>query len=244
MRSSNVSQTDLESLWSARPGNNGPKVRVLVADDHALFRQSLSNVLCSVQDIEIVEEASDGDEAVEKASNVKPDLVLMDVELPGLSSFDAAKRIHQNAPQTKTLFVSNHEDEQYLIESLKSDAVGYISKDSPTTELVQAVREAASGGMYLSPRMLAHVVHDYHQRPKAPVAAGPSGLTVREREVLKCLAEGRSVKQIAHDWGLSVKTIEAHKCNLMRKLSIHRKVHLVRYALQNRIINPACDPQR
>lgn len=229
----------MESLWSARPGNNGPKVRVLVADDHALFRQSLSNVLCSVQDIEIVEEASHGDEAVEKASKVKPDLVLMDVEMPGLCSFDAAKRIHENAPQTKTLFVSIHEDEQYLIESLKSGAVGYILKDSPTTELVQAVREAASGGMYLSPRMLAHVVHDYHQRPKAPVA-GPSGLTVREREVLKRLAEGRSVREIAREWGLSVKTIEAHKSNLMRKLSIHKKVHLVRYALQKRIINLSC----
>lgn len=226
-----------ESVERQPEGHHKSKFSVLLTDDHALFRQSLANLLSGEPDIEVVAQASNASEAVEKASMLKPDLVLMDVDMPGLSSFEAVRQIKRNVPGTKMLLVTMHDDEDYLMQGLQAGAIGYVLKDSPVVQLLQALRDAVTGGSFLSPRMLSHLVDDLRERPKSRGQQNSSSnLTPREHEVLKALAEGKSVKEIAGDWNLSVKTIEAHKFNLMRKLNIRNKAQLVLYAVQTKVI--------
>jgi two-component system, NarL family, response regulator NreC len=218
-----------------------PPLRVLLADDHTLFRHGITNLLTSEPDIRVVGEAANGGAAVEKAVELRPDLVLMDVGMPGLSSFEAARQIKKNRPETKILFLTMYDDEDYLVESMEAGASGYVLKDSPALQLVAAIRDVCRGGSYLSPRMLSQLVDDFRGRIKGSGARQPrfATLTSREREVLKILAEGLSVKEIASDLNLSAKTVEAHKFNLMRKLDIHNKAQLVQYAIQKKIIKIA-----
>jgi len=171
------------------------------------------------------------------AADLRPDVVLMDIGMPGLSSFDAARQISKNRPETKILFLTMYDDEDYLVECMEVGAAGYVLKDSPALQLVAALRDVHHGGSYLSPRMLAQLVDDFRSRVKlANRLPRFATLTSREKEVLKLLAEGSSVKEIAANLNLSVKTVEAHKFNLMRKLDIHNKAQLVQYAIQKKII--------
>jgi two-component system response regulator NreC len=161
----------------------------------------------------------------------------MDVSMPGMSCFEATRQIRKARPEVKVLFLTMYDDEDYLIESMEVGASGYVLKDSPSTQLSAAVRDVHRGGSYLSPRMLSQLVDDFRSRVKTQTRTPRfATLTNREREVLKMLAEGNSVKEIAGDLNLSVKTIEAHKFNLMRKLDIHNKAQLVQYAIQKKII--------
>jgi len=213
------------------------KIRVLLADDHTLFRQGVRRLLNSETDMEVAGEVSNASEAVEKVSELRPDVVLLDVAMPGSSSFEAARQIKRNRPETKVLFLTMYDDEDYLVEAMEVGASGYILKDSPATQLLAAVRDVQRGGSYLSPRMLAQLVDDFRTRVKTSTRAPRfSTLTPREKEVIKMLAEGQSVKEIACALNLSVKTVEAHKFNLMRKLDIHNKAQLVQYAIQKKII--------
>lgn len=213
------------------------RTRVLIADDHTLFRQGIRTLLSNEPDIEIVGEASNGNEAILLTEQFRPDLVLMDVSMPGLSSFEATRQLKRVRPDLKVLFLTMYDDEDYLLESMQAGASGYILKDSPTEQLLSGIRDVQNGGSYLSPRMLAQLVDDFRTRMKSS-APQPrlASLTSREKEVLKLLAEGNSVKEIATGLNLSVKTIEAHKFNLMRKLDIHNKAQLVQYAIQKKII--------
>jgi DNA-binding NarL/FixJ family response regulator len=213
------------------------KIRVLLADDHTLFRQGIGSLLGRDGDIEVVGEVSNSGDAVNQCSELRPDLVLIDISMPGISSFDAARQIKKTRPETKVLFVSMYDDEDYLGQALESGASGYVLKDTAAPELMTAIREVARGGSHLSPRMMARLVDDFRGRVKGPSQVARFGtLTTREREVLKMLAEGKSVKEIASDLNLSTKTIEAHKFNLMRKLDLHNKTQLVHYAVQKKII--------
>ncbi len=213
------------------------KIKVLLADDHTLFRQGIRTLISAEPDMEVVAEASNGGEAVEKAAETRPDLVLMDIGMPGLSSFEATRQIKKNRPDTKVLFLTMYDDEDYLVEGMEVGANGYVLKDSPAQQLLSAMRDVMRGGSYLSPRMLSQLVDDFRSRIKSANRLPRfATLTAREREVLKLLAEGNSVKEIACDLNLSVKTIEAHKFNLMRKLDIHNKAQLVQYAIQKKII--------
>ncbi len=213
------------------------KIRVLLADDHTLFRQGIRTLISAEPDMEIVGEAPNGGDAIEKATEMKPDLVLMDIGMPGLSSFEATRQIRKNRPETKVLFLTMYDDEDYLVEGMEVGASGYVLKDSPSQQLVAAMRDVIRGGSYLSPRMLSQLVDDFRNRVKSANRLPRfATLTAREREVLKMLAEGNSVKEIACDLNLSVKTVEAHKFNLMRKLDIHNKAQLVQYAIQKKII--------
>jgi len=217
-----------------------PKLRVLLTDDHALFRQGIRTLLSLEPDMEVIGEASSASEAVELGRRLRPDIVLMDIGMSGMSSFEATRLIRKERPETRVVFLSMYDDEDYLAECLEIGASGYILKESQSDQLLAGIREVGCGGSYLSPRLLTRLVNDYRAMGHSPVRQPRFGsLTKREREVLKMLAEGRSVKEIAGDFDLSVKTIEAHKFNLMRKLDIHNKAQLVQYAIQKKVIRIA-----
>jgi two-component system, NarL family, response regulator NreC len=213
------------------------KIRVLLTDDHTLFRQGIRTLLLAEDDMEIAGEASSGAEAVELAAKARPDVALMDIGMPGMSSFEAARLIRKHRPETRIVFLSMYDDEEYLAECVEMGANGYILKDSPADQLVTAIREAHRGGSSLSPRMLSKLVDDF-RNPGASRLRGRerNTLTTREREILKMLAEGKSSKELAAEFKVSVKTIEVHKFNLMRKLNIHNRAQLVQYAIQRKLV--------
>ena|SRR5579883_333953 len=210
-----------------------PRIRVVIADDHTLFRQGIKNLLSAENDLEVVGEASNAGDLAAIVAQTRPDTVLMDIGMPGLSSFEAARAIRKEYPSTRVIFLSMYDDEDYVAECVEIGAAGYVLKDSPVDQLLTAIREVSRGGTFLSPRLLSRLVDGFRMNGRErPFGA----LTKREREILKMLAEGRSVKEIASAFDLSVKTIEAHKFNLMRKLDIHNKAQLVQYAIQKKII--------
>src|SRR5450755_5044601 len=140
------------------------KIRIMLADDHTLFRQGIRTLISAEADMEVVGEAPNGGEAVEKANEVRPDVVLMDIGMPGLSSFEATRQIRKNRPETKVLFLTMYDDEDYLVECMEVGAGGYVLKDSPATQLVSAIPDVNRGGSYLSPRMLSQLVDDFRTR--------------------------------------------------------------------------------
>ena len=213
------------------------RIRVLLTDDHTLFRQGMKTLISAESDMEVVAEAANGSDAITRAAETKPDVVLMDIGMPGLSSFEATRQIRKNRPEAKVLFLTMYDDEDYLVECMEVGASGYVLKDSPAAQLLIALRDVHRGGSYLSPRMLSQLVDDFRSRIKtAHRMPRFATLTTREKEILKFLAEGNSVKEIACTLNLSVKTVEAHKFNLMRKLDIHNKAQLVQYAIQKKVI--------
>ncbi len=219
------------------------KIRVLLTDDHTLFREGIRTLLAEQSDIEVVGEAANGTEAVQKVGPMRADVVLMDIGMPGLSSFEATRQIRKVRPETKILFLTMYDDEDYLVECMEVGGSGYVLKDSPASHLLAAIRDIYRGGSYLSPKMLSQLVNDFcsrikttHRQPRFAT------LTPREKEILKFLAEGQSVKEIAAHRNLSAKTVEAHKFNLMRKLDLHNKAQLVHYAVQKKIIRIPIGP--
>ena len=188
-------------------------------------------------DLAVVGEAATAGEALAKVRELKPDVVLMDIGMPGLSSFEAARVIEKSFPTTRLIFLTMYEDEEYLLQCLDVGASGYVLKDAPAPRLLNAVREVHQGRKYLSPQVVEKLVDDFRSRSTgSPGMARSATLTPREREVVKMIAEGNSVREIAGTLGLSMKTIEAHKFNLMRKLNIHNKAQLVTYAIQKKIV--------
>lgn len=214
-------------------------IRVFLTDDHTLFRQGIRSLIAAEPDMEPVGEAASASEALPKISLLRPDIVLMDISMPGLSSFDATREIRRERPETKVLFLTMYDDEDYLAECVEAGASGYILKDSPAEQLLTAVREVYNGGSYLSPRMLSYLVNDFRSQNRGERTPRLGALTRREKEILKYLAEGSSVKEIAARLNLSVKTVEAHKFNLMRKLDLHNKAQLVQYAIRKKVIQLA-----
>src|SRR5689334_13111896 len=181
------------------------KIRVFLTDDHTLFRQGIRTLLSAEPDIEIIGEAPNAGETVESAPDLRPDVVLLDISMPGMSSFQAIRELHKVRPDIKVLLLTMYDDEDYLAEGMEAGADGYILKDSPAEHLLLAIREVHRGGSYMSPKMLAHLVDDFRSRARAehPVPRFDT-LTGREKEVLKLLAEGNSVKEIANDLDLSL----------------------------------------
>ncbi len=214
-----------------------PKIRVLLTDDHTLFRQGIRTLLSAEPDLEVAGEAGNAADAVNMARQVRPDVVLMDIGMAGMSSFEATRQIRKERPDTRVVFLSMYDDEDYLAECVDMGAAGYILKESPAEQLLTAIREVHRGGSFLSPRLLTRLVDGFRTHGRGPVRQPRFGtLTKRELEILKMLAEGKSVKEIATSFDLSVKTVEAHKFNLMRKLDIHNKAQLVQYAIQKKVI--------
>jgi DNA-binding NarL/FixJ family response regulator len=202
-----------------------------------MFRQGVRTLLSAEPDLEVTGEAKDAAEAVSMSRQNHPDVVLMDIGMTGMSSFEATRVIRKERPETRVVFLSMYDDDEYLAECVSIGASGYILKESPAEQLLTAIREVHRGGSYLSPRLLTRLVDDLRTQGREPIRQPRFGtLTKREREILKMLAEGQSVKEIATAFELSVKTVEAHKFNLMRKLDIHNKAQLVQYAIQKKII--------
>ena len=211
-------------------------IRLTIVDDHMSFHEDLRRVLAGEPDLELVGEASDTVQGHEQARELRPDVVLMDIKTPGMSSLEVARLIARDAPDTRLVLLTSDEDEGYLLECLEAGAAGYLPKTSPAAKLLEAVREVYHGRKYVSPQVLGKLVEDFRARARRGKSLG-SPLTPREREVVKMIAEGQSVKEIAAGLGRSIKTIEAHKFNLMRKLGVHSKAELVTYAIENNIVN-------
>ena len=206
-------------------------IQVILADDHQIVRQSLK-VLLEREGLKIVGEASNGQEAVKIAESLHPDVAVLDVSMSVLNGIDAAKEIRKVSPQTKTVFLTVHDEDPYLLDALRVGAKGYVVKTHAAENLVQAIREASRGGVYLSPEVSRAVVQAYQN--KTELCSEP--LSPRERQVLQLIAEGKTTKEVADVLNISVKTAETHRTRIMEKLDIHETAGLVRYAIRRGLV--------
>jgi len=209
------------------------KIRILLADDHAVVRQGFRMILAAEPDMVIVGEAANGRDAVELAERLQPDLVVMDVAMPELNGIEATRRLGESSPRTRVLALSMHKDSVYVREILRAGARGYLLKDAFDSDLVAAVRAVARGEGYLSPAVSDAVLTDYRKHVTDPLDL----LTSREREILQMLAEGKTNKEIATALDLSVYTVDAHRGRVMEKLNVHSIGELVRFAVRNGLID-------
>ena len=207
--------------------------RVLLADDHAVVRTGLKNLLLN-EGFEIVAEASNGQEAVEMVNALGPDVAVLDIAMPLLNGIDAARQIYAESPRTKLILLTQHNEEQYALEALRSGVKGYVLKTQAAADLVQAIRTTLLGEIYLSPGISETVVNAALAKSTGKV----DPLTQRERQILQLIAEGKSNKESAQQLDMSVKTVESHRANLMKKLNLHETAGLVRYAIKSGIIEP------
>jgi len=227
-------------------------IRVLLADDHDILRQGLKLLLGLQPEIEIVGEARTGLEAVEMAQKLKPDVVVMDISMAGMDGLEACQRIRGQVPETQVLMLTMHESEEYFLQALRMGAAGYLVKKVAPTELHMAIRAVAKGGAFLYPGLAKALIRAYvADSPSMPgtsignqdraqaanLAQELSVLTPREVEVLKLVAEGRTNQEIANQLVLSVKTVQAHRANVMEKLGLHDITHLVRFAIRHELIS-------
>jgi DNA-binding NarL/FixJ family response regulator len=210
---------------------------IVLADDHKIVREGIRKLLESRDDFTVVGEASDGEEAVQLVTEKKPDVALMDIWMPRLSGIDATRRIGKRGLDTKVLVLSMHASRTYVEEVLRAGAAGYIVKNAAAQDLLDAIDAVRNGVSYLSPVITQQVV----EAIASPAEATPSGvaaLTDREREVLQLIAEGLSSKEIAGMLGVSLKTVDSHRSNLMEKLDIHKVSGLVRFAIRTGLVEP------
>ena len=215
---------------------SGP-LTIILADDHALVRAGIRTLLEKLPGVSIVAEAGDGRETIALVHKHAPDVVVMDISMPGLNGFDATDRIVRENPVTKVLILSMHTGEDYVLQALRAGATGYLLKDAATDELGLALDAVRQGETYLSPKISKEVLARYEQLALDPRAEGAKILTPRMREILQLIAEGRTTKEIAFLLNLSVKTIETHRMHLMARLGIHEVAGLVRYAFRHGLIS-------
>ena len=214
------------------------QIRLLLADDHAVVRSGLRMLLEAQPDMTIIGEAETGQEAIRRVAELSPDVVLMDIEMPGMNGIEATRRIKANAPASAVLALTMYEDDQYFFEMLRAGASGYVPKRAAPDELVSAIRAVSRGEVYLYPSLAGRLVQDYLRRGPAGEGEPPSDeLTPREHEVLTLIAEGFSNNEIADRLVISAKTVDRHRENIMRKLNLHNRVDLVKYALRKGLID-------
>lgn len=214
------------------------EIRVFLADDHAVVRSGLRLLLESQPDIRIVGEAENGRETVRQVAELKPDVVLMDIEMPDMNGIEATRRLKESASTAAILALTMYEDDQYFFEMLRAGAAGYVPKRAAPDELVTAIRAVSRGEVFLYPSLAGRLVQDYFQRvDTGEQAAVTDDLTLREQEVLTLIAEGLSNAEIAEKLVISVKTVDRHRENIMRKLNLHSRVDLVKYALRKGLID-------
>jgi DNA-binding NarL/FixJ family response regulator len=210
---------------------SGRSLRIVLADDHVTVRHGLKLLIESQSDMTVVAEAGDGATAVQCALDLRPDVVVMDISMPGMTGLVATRRLKQAQPDTAIVTLTRHADDAYLQELLRAGVSGYVLKQSAPTELLQAIRAAAAGGQYLDSTLTARVTAGFLGRDGKGPGKPSAAITERESEVLRLIAAGYSNKEIAAELSLSVKTVEAHKANAMRKLGLTGRVDIVKYAV-------------
>jgi len=211
-------------------------VRVLIADDHTIVRQGLASILNGTTDITVVAEAGDGYEAVEKALELQPDVVVLDISMPRLNGLEAARRITRRLPACRVLVLTMHEAEEYVLRMVRAGVAGYLVKDGAASELITAIRAVRAGKGYFGPdaaRILAEAVQGEERAPDDPYGS----LTDREREIFQLVVEGRTSAQIAAVLCISPKTVENHRMHIMNKLGVHSTAELLRYAARHGLLS-------
>ena len=212
------------------------KIRILLADDHTLVRSGIRSLLEDEPGLSVIGEAEDGRSAVTMACQLKPDVVVMDIAMPLLNGLEATRQIKTQCPGMKVLILSMHDNEEYIRQVLEAGAMGYILKDAAARELINAIRSVYRGEAVLSPAVTRLVIEDYLRWGGSRPQEETDGLSPREREVLQLIAEGYTNKQIAEILSISIKTVQAHRNNLMQKLDLHDRGELIKYAIQKKII--------
>jgi DNA-binding NarL/FixJ family response regulator len=206
-------------------------LRILVADDHATVRQGLKLLIDSQPDMGVVGEAADGNRVLEQAEALKPDIIVMDISMPGMNGLVATRMLKRVQPAVAIVALTRHEDDTYLEELLRAGASGYVLKQSAPTEFLRAIRAVAAGGVYLDPAMISRVADGLLDRDGAASGRPRASISERESEVLRLIAVGYGNKEVATQLGVSVKTVEVHKANAMRKLGLTGRVDVIRYAV-------------
>jgi two-component system, NarL family, response regulator NreC len=215
------------------------KIRVLLADDHEIVRQGVKMILTNEPDIEVVGEAEDGEQAVEMAKHLKPDVAVLDISMPGINGIEAIRQIKAALPNVHTLALSMHADDTYVFQVLKAGGSGYVLKRAAATDLVQAIHAARRGDAFLYPAVAKAAVADYLKRVESGEGRETyDGLTEREREILTLVAEGATNQEISEKLHISVKTVQTHRTHIMEKLNLHDRTMLVRYAVRRGLIEP------
>jgi two-component system response regulator NreC len=209
-------------------------IRIVLADDHVLVRQGLKSLL-EREGFQVVAEACDGQEAVAHVQSLQPDLAVMDISMPTLNGLDAARQMTRAFPKTKTILLTQHDEPQYVSEALDAGVKGYVLKNQVANDLLLAIRQVSRGQVYLSPGVSGAVMEAYQSKSEK---SRKNPLTLRERQVLQLIAEGKSTKDVASLLGISVKTAESHRTRLMQKLDIHETASLVLYAVRHGIVQP------
>jgi DNA-binding NarL/FixJ family response regulator len=212
------------------------KIRVLLVDDHAILREGIKALLEKQDDIEVVAEAADGREAIPKAVQFRPDVVVLDISMPTMDGLESTRQMKRENPDIKVLVLTMHDNEEYFFQLLRAGASGYVTKKSVSRELVSAIEAVYRGESFFCPSMAKFLLSDFLRLDKAVENASQEELTPREREIVKLIAEGYTNQQIADLLHRSVKTIESHRSNILRKLGIHDSIELVKYAVRKKLI--------
>jgi two-component system response regulator NreC len=213
------------------------KGRIVIAEDHTILREGLRALLSSQEDLVVVGEAGDGREAIRQVETLTPDLIIMDVSMPKMSGVEAMREIRKRIPETKILALTVHKTEEFILEVLQAGADGYIPKDASADELMMAIRSILTGKRYLCPSVSRVVIEGYLESRRTPESSTTwHTLTKREREILKLIAEGHKNKEIADYLCISIKTVEKHRANLMRKLDLHSAAALTAYAMERGLV--------
>ena len=212
-------------------------IRVLVADDHTIFRAGVRLLLEAEPDIDVVGEALDGNEAIALAESLRPDVILMDIAMPGTNGLEATRLIKARFPDMHVLVLTMHHTDEYFFEMLKAGASGYVLKGAETSELISAIREVSRGEVFLHPTMAKKLLQDYLSRLQEAEGSGQPALTPREKDILRLLAEGYSNKEIAARLFVSPSTIHSHRTNLMQKLTLSSRQELISYARQRGLLH-------
>jgi DNA-binding NarL/FixJ family response regulator len=215
----------------------GPKrIRVLIADDHTLVRESLVGLLQAEGDVEVVAQAADGVETVDKAQAARPDVVVADLSMPRLNGIEVVRRLRETVPDSRVLVLTMHQEEEYVLQAVRAGASGYLVKDSAAAELLAAVRSLHAGRGHFGPQA-ARALAEQMQHPDRPVEDPYGRLTAREREVFHLIAEGLTTKEIARQLGISAKTAENHRARVLDKVGVRNTAELVRYALRRGLLD-------
>ena len=215
------------------------KIKILIADDHSVVRKGICQIIDDQPDMEVAGVACDGVEAIDKARELSPDVVLIDIAMPNLSGLEAVSMIKEAVPKTEIVILSMYAKESYVHQALNSGVMGYVLKDSPSTDILDAVHAANQGEYFLSSRIKAGVIDSYLANQKTkPAVKGYDLLSEREQQVFRLVVEGKSAKDIAELLFVSPKTIEKHRSNVMKKLGVHGRMELLKYAIKIGIVDP------